>query len=764
MANYYIDPAGDNSDGTSLAKAFTTLKYGLSAGRIPQGSTVYVTDGLYEDTAGLTTIAFGAGSGTTIIRPASSYFIWNIPAAEDTAMAMLPVTEVNFKNVWFLNLNAQAATRWFTFSSADPTTATFDDCLLDAGYASPAAKGGGFYSACTAPLFHTLTFNRCLFQNLKCLHESETSAGDSSATIITLNACKADNFFTLLEMKKTTVLMMYNNTIVRGKGKLFNMTAAAGTVTSRNNIIVTEGTGDALTVFALSDAAAAYMIADASRWVVTNNIFWTKAHITFGSLNNFAASSTELMPLDATNKFIDPEFVAYGTAPADATLSLAATSKAAGRGLQSALPATDRNGSAWIGKDVGCYANSTATAYVPTLTAKRVAFCGDSIMDDDDVRNTFAAYPSNSALDVVAEATDPDVDGTLGLLRTGGAFWIVDWMAINQAPETIILSIGINDIITDPTNMTNAQLATAIIGVISKIAGWGIRPIWLGIESQASSGYDDTNEKAVNATVDQYCRFMGYSYGSIIERMQSFNANWKTDYYDGEDYIHPNSDGSALIASLAENLYWNRKDYYVDDAVGTATAPATYQQPITIAGLNAASAIPVGQTGRTIFNRGPSTTTFVTPVSGADTKLLTLMGGSLENIVVTQTYWVFGPMVMPTSVNGTSIASFAATTIMNITFAPTATVTGVAHNADITVVNCIFKGTTTDIYTVSGTLTQSNNIANTTDAMLDDNYRPMAGSPAINAGVSVGHADDCDGKPIAGLPDIGAYERRGKFF
>jgi hypothetical protein len=37
-------------------------------------------------------------------------------------------------------------------------------------------------------------------------------------------------------------------------------------------------------------------------------------------------------------------------------------------------------------------------------------------------------------------------------------------------------------------------------------------------------------------------------------------------------------------------------------------------------------------------------------------------------------------------------------------------------------------------------------------------YRLRAGSPAINAGVDVGLTTDADGKPIAGKPDIGAYE------
>ncbi len=40
----------------------------------------------------------------------------------------------------------------------------------------------------------------------------------------------------------------------------------------------------------------------------------------------------------------------------------------------------------------------------------------------------------------------------------------------------------------------------------------------------------------------------------------------------------------------------------------------------------------------------------------------------------------------------------------------------------------------------------------------DNNFRLKPGSPAINAGVDVGLVTDYAGKPIAGLPDIGAYE------
>lgn len=42
------------------------------------------------------------------------------------------------------------------------------------------------------------------------------------------------------------------------------------------------------------------------------------------------------------------------------------------------------------------------------------------------------------------------------------------------------------------------------------------------------------------------------------------------------------------------------------------------------------------------------------------------------------------------------------------------------------------------------------------------NFRLLAGSPTINAGVNVGLTSDYEGKPIRGLPDIGAYEWQGR--
>jgi len=85
---------------------------------------------------------------------------------------------------------------------------------------------------------------------------------------------------------------------------------------------------------------------------------------------------------------------------------------------------------------------------------------------------------------------------------------------------------------------------------------------------------------------------------------------------------------------------------------------------------------------------------------------------------------------------------------------------GVTHSVNTTIKNVIFSGTTTDINTTGGTVTEGNNIAHTTDPLFRSatDYRLRAGSPAINAGTDVGLTTDFLGKPVRGLPDIGAYE------
>jgi len=118
-----------------------------------------------------------------------------------------------------------------------------------------------------------------------------------------------------------------------------------------------------------------------------------------------------------------------------------------------------------------------------------------------------------------------------------------------------------------------------------------------------------------------------------------------TQYYNAlATDPHPDTAGHAVIGSLAENLFFNRYDYMVSDS-GTATGPATYRQPITLAGLNAASAIPPGQAGRSVFIMAPSSTVFTTPAAGAAGKILTLRNARnlTAGYVTNQNYWLVAP-------------------------------------------------------------------------------------------------------------------------
>jgi hypothetical protein len=64
-------------------------------------------------------------------------------------------------------------------------------------------------------------------------------------------------------------------------------------------------------------------------------------------------------------------------------------------------------------------------------------------------------------------------------------------------------------------------------------------------------------------------------------------------------------------------------------------------------------------------------------------------------------------------------------------------------------------------YDPSGDLATADNLTYTRTMVNAADYRLKAGSPAINAGTDVGLTTDYLGKPIRGLPDIGAYEFYG---
>jgi hypothetical protein len=70
------------------------------------------------------------------------------------------------------------------------------------------------------------------------------------------------------------------------------------------------------------------------------------------------------------------------------------------------------------------------------------------------------------------------------------------------------------------------------------------------------------------------------------------------------------------------------------------------------------------------------------------------------------------------------------------------------------------------IFDMAGTANKADEHSLGSDPLLVSatDFHLQVGSPAINAGTDVLLTTDYDGRPIAGLPDIGAYERRAKFF
>jgi hypothetical protein len=135
----------------------------------------------------------------------------------------------------------------------------------------------------------------------------------------------------------------------------------------------------------------------------------------------------------------------------------------------------------------------------------------------------------------------------------------------HDAPSTIVVAIGINDVANPKTNQTNAQVATNIEQILAKIVGYGVTPIWLGVESSGGNPVDNTNVDAVNALVEAYCEANGIIHGSTLDTMELY-PTWQTDYYtDLAASVHPNVAGYLFMGQLGEHLYSVRKIMGTDE-------------------------------------------------------------------------------------------------------------------------------------------------------------------------------------------------------
>jgi lysophospholipase L1-like esterase len=561
------------------------------------------------------------------------------------------------------------------FSSSVGTTTT----VLDAQTTYLGVGGSG-----KNPI---LLFDRVIFTNMKRTNNwlLEGTSGDCNPTV-TFQSCKFVDCYTLYKEQGSPDFLFVNNTVYRTGGVglggaettpyqypfyfyEFDTEQNASTKIKMKNNIFGQSDGGCLVYlrYASASTAQAQIAANRTLWDVTNN--WVmdtgaRSRATYlpllWVLGDAASTNSKLIYMDKTNKMFDATNALFTNAPTTLTVS---STMLNGTGSAADLPANGPlGGGAWTGNDVGCYPLPGAGAYnwASTLTDNAVAAVGDSIMNGgsgvgagnlqqraykvlQSWRPDLVVYGGDDSADYGSPIGDYPNVAQSGVafngMRVAPINWVIDRVVQIYHPKYVILSIGVNNTLTtdtygyNPGGATNGDIANEIMSSLDRIASYGMTPIWIGLEYD-NSGHTDTQESiadAINALVDAYCETKGYVYDNQIARFR-FNSNWKVDYYDnrpaGNDHLHPDADGNIVLASIMDTALRKATnpsfDHYWVSTAGTSTAPGTFNRPITIAGLNAVSVIPIGESGR-VVNIMDSTGSTFTPVNdGSAGKMMKL--------------------------------------------------------------------------------------------------------------------------------------------
>jgi len=207
-----------------------------------------------------------------------------------------------------------------------------------------------------------------------------------------------------------------------------------------NNIIETSASNK-YGVF-ITDNPGTYYIANPSTFNMKGNIFYNPVISDNTSYDYIVMGNDNLIPIDATNRFINPNFVSTST-PDFHLNNTGVTNYASQRGVSGYLPTSDVTGASWAGaNDVGCYANPTASTN-PLVLNNLAAFVGDSIMAGT------AGTAGNTEYNVFKHVNRKSVvtsGAGIGGEIIQGSRWLADNIAFTDAPDTIFYSIGVNNI------------------------------------------------------------------------------------------------------------------------------------------------------------------------------------------------------------------------------------------------------------------------------------------------------------------------------
>ncbi|MBT3230885.1 hypothetical protein HN358_03875 [Candidatus Uhrbacteria bacterium] len=557
-ATYYVNNSlgtDDVSHGTAIdSDAWATLKYALTGSRVAKGDTVYLQAGTWAEDQ--TNVAVGAGDGNAVTVAKYNDDVVTIQTGTVTnGLFFINSIDMTFDGVNFDNNDVAMGAKYIfgLYSTTTTVDLTFQNASIDGDNSSGYIRLFKLYG--TQP--HNVIINKADITNGGIVVEAGGSGGTNNNVTFFSSIVRSGYVVFYASTSSATTLVLKNNLFTRQTGYGFLVSSASSTVDAKNNIFIGGG-AFIQNIWNIGTDFGLAAIANNALFDVTYNYYYSEDSpftiSTFGEI----ISSVQVVPyISKLNWFVNPSFTSLGT-----DYTLAAGSLVAQRGTNDhPTDGTDINGTTYGTNDVGPYVNPTLTA-LPSLDASLVGWQGDSIMN-----GTGAVGEPTKSYSVYDDFMTDDTVNNYGLggQFTRGLFWTVDQSIWTGRESSVVLSIGINDIVTPRGSQTNAQVSSKIVETMEKIADAGITPIFLGISSITGNPPDNADVDAVYDTVATSCTSEGWDCNSIQTQMEN-NADWKTDYYDDlTTNVHPNDAGHAIFARLAEYLSFSKSTMGTDE-------------------------------------------------------------------------------------------------------------------------------------------------------------------------------------------------------
>ncbi len=572
-ATWYVSPTGtdDPSHGVSSGNdAWATLDYALTGNRVSKGDTINIEGGTYSSFYGANTsirpsINTATGTGPVVVQayPEGANVTLNIPSNTTTGTAFIYLdstkwTELTFKHINFTNSNSVDTTFMWLYGHL----VTVQDSSVNM---NDVGKYGITFGNDTEGVTLNIIRSNISHGKRAFVFNQRTDGVKPDVNISSSVVHHMQNFFIAPvngSAGKPMDLVLTNNTFVQHAYPIISYSESGGTNIIKNNIFYVVSPDNVYEPlwFVAGNTAHRDYIDNPENFVFENNVWYMPDN----NDNILTSNTTGLLPIDSSNHYIDPQFTATSTD--DYTIQ--AGSKICGLGSPADLPiGGDINTETWTGADIGAYKCPTSTN--PVVLLDKVAFIGDSILRssvavgyfNQQTNKSYVAY-GNAA---ISGANMQKISNHM------------DTVMVNDSPDTVFLSIGINNLASqNPVGTTNQEYANYILEMLEKIESWGARPYWLGIGSLNNfSGFSDTNISLINDLVEEGCVAHGWKCKPYLNQLM-LNPNWQSaspdGYYDTPGDVHPNTAGRNIIGAIAEYLYYSDGRSFV---IGTHNVDST---------------------------------------------------------------------------------------------------------------------------------------------------------------------------------------------